>query len=223
MFLDNKAICWDMNNTLGRFRAIAYELYGLPKPWGLPAPGLKPGIRELLEKLTNSGCKNFLTTRADKAYAREVLTRFELNQYFEGIFTYEQIYDGVGKHYRPAAKIMGYTDEEARKKMVVVGDAERDHPRDIKGLTFIYHPHGRKHEARIIGEIVEMLATAGNGDIRSGFNCLKNEPLWLMENQIRVELYYKNYGGFTTILDERTPTAFVNASTAVFSQLEVYR
>src|ERR1044071_163121 len=64
-------VCWDFDETLGYFRPLEFKFLGIEPPFAMPPVRLKPGIRELLQSL--SEFTHVVTTAAMELYAREVL------------------------------------------------------------------------------------------------------------------------------------------------------
>lgn len=159
-----RGICWDLDHTLvgvspelGR----ANELV------------VRPGIAATLERLARRGYRHVVTTGGTRDYAESMLAVAGLRQHFTGIFEGAEIDAGAGKRYRPVAHSLGLTNEEARARLVAIGDLVYDQPADIDGMVFIHQPNGYRCEASVVEDVIRWLEVAGAGDLLAGFHaCL---------------------------------------------------
>ncbi len=162
--LDN-LVCWDLDETLGRFYGIAAEKNGYRYEG---TDGLRPGIRGVLASLSDAGLAHVLTTAAPDDYAHEALRRFGLAGFFRGVFTEKTILSGGRKNYLVVAEALGLQEEDFWRRALFVGDIHQiDRP--LRGV-FIYEPHAPSYSAHIPGAIIGLLLQKGEGDAVEGFS-----------------------------------------------------
>ncbi len=173
---DKKVICWDLDETLGHFRRIGYKLMGQKVPQFEQPISLRYGLTDLLSSLSSKGYQHFVTTSARSGYAEEVLRRTGLAGYFTGVLGKEVICSeefisdgGFGKLYRPVAKIVGFSDEQAASDMIVIGNAPGDQPADISGLVFIQDRNSVNNDSVVASLILERLNELGKNNFNNGF------------------------------------------------------
>lgn len=164
-----KAVCFDLDHTLGQFPTLLEDLPdedAVPK--GSYSSTLREGVPPLLEWTQRQGFLNFLTTTRSLAKASEVLKRTEIADYFEAIYEGAQIDVAFGKQYLPIAERMGFSPQEAQKRMVAVGDLRSDQPVDLE-IVFICQPGGFQYNTESLQVTIETLLTLGNKDLYRGF------------------------------------------------------
>ncbi|MEW6036484.1 MAG: hypothetical protein AB1529_07775 [Candidatus Micrarchaeota archaeon] len=162
--LDN-LVCWDLDETLGRFYGIAAERNGYRYEG---TDGLRPGIKAVLASLSGIGLSHILTTAAPDDYAHEALRRFGLAGFFSGVFTEKTILSGGRKDYPVVAEALGLQEEDFWRRALFVGDIHQiDRP--PRGV-FIYEPHAPSYSAHIPGAIIGLLLQEGGGDAAEGFS-----------------------------------------------------
>ena len=168
--LNKKVICWDLDETLGSFKRIGYELARRDIPDFEEPTALRHGIKDLLEKLSSEGYSHFVTTSGTSDYAKEALKRTGLIGYFQEVFGRDVVsaYDG-GKKYRPVADNVGLSDEQAVSNMIVIGDAPGDKPVDLDGLVFVEHRGCHHTDSYVTAMILKKLNELGDGDFKKGF------------------------------------------------------
>ena len=172
-----KVICWDLDDTLGLFKSIQYELEGREYIDDEKPISLRYGIKDLLSNLSDQGYLHFVTTSGTFEYAQEALTRTGLIYYFEGIYGRDTIStDFFSKNYEPVAKQIGFSDEEAISNMIVIGDAPGDKPGDLEGLVFIMQNMCYLTDSYVTAKILETLDELGNGDFNKGFEQMYLNP-----------------------------------------------
>ena len=168
-----RVICWDLDETLGNFRPIGYEMMEKELPSFIEPTSIRYGISDLLTELSEAGYRHYITTSGSYDYAQEVLFRTDLAKNFTGVFGRETISNPYGgKMYQPVIDSENMTRDEARSNMIVVGDAPGDMPTDIEGLVFIHQDAGHKYDALVIREILVALLEAGDGSFKTGFEKL---------------------------------------------------
>lgn len=176
MLSNKKVICWDLDETLGSFRRIGYELAGKNIP-DLEKPiSLRSGITELLSQLSSEGFLHFVTTSGTSDYAKEALRRTGLIGHFQEVFGRDVVStddEGTeyyeGKLYRPVADHIGLSDEQALSNMIVIGDAAGDKPLDLDGLVFVEHRNCHYTDSSVTYRILKKLEELGNGNFKKGF------------------------------------------------------
>lgn len=194
----SKAICWDMEGTLGEFSDIALEVLGdklIPKEQILVPEkvGVRYGQRELLERLSLQGFEHFVTTSACAEYANEALRRYDLLKYFEKVFDCDAVQHLRGKKYRPVTEVMGFSDSDASSNMVVIGNNDIDQPADIEGLVFINQSHCLNYDAIVTEKILRHLLKKGNDDFKKGFDVLQKNCNTAEDIVFEAELVYDRY------------------------------
>ena len=170
-------LCWDLDETIGNFRRISYEIEGKSIPeWERPL-GLRYGIKELLEEFSEkNGYVHYITTSATFEYARRALKKSRLAKHFKHIFDRTCTSAARGKNYRPVAQELGYSDEDMRARMIAIGDAPGDRPVDSNIVSVDLGP-GSGIETLVIREIITTLLDRGNGHFIKGFECLYEEAI----------------------------------------------
>jgi len=173
-----KAICWDMDGTLGLFDSVQLLMEGTSVPPDMEKVvrplSIRYKLREALQELRGMGIVHYVTTSAPKEIADAAVSMAGISGFFEGIFGNGTV-NGIGgrcKRYMPVAEDLGYSMEEAVANMVVVGDGVADKPSDLDGLVFILQPSGAYHDAFVPMEIVKKLLEAGKGHFKRGFDFL---------------------------------------------------
>lgn len=171
-----RAICWDLDETVGKFSALRYNLRGEAdteeaREYREQIPvGLRYGIRDLLIELSDAGYSHYITTSSNRPYVVAALEHTNLTSHFRRVFTGKEIGSQWGKLYRPVIEDLGFSDEEAISRMIVVGDAPGDMPTDINGLVFLQMAAGHETDALVIREVLVKLLEEGEGDFAKGFN-----------------------------------------------------
>lgn len=184
MLKQPRGVCWDLDHTLiGLCRAPTIHAMSDALAPRATEIVVRPGIAHTLERLAHRGYWHVVTTGGTREYAEAVLAATGLRQHFTGIFEGAEIDAGAGKRYRPAARSLGMTDEEARRRLIAVGDLVYDQPADIGGLVFIHQPNGFRSEGGTVEGVIEWLEEAAGGGLLEGFEtCLalaRPEPPWL--------------------------------------------
>lgn len=168
-----RGIGWDLDHTLVGIRPTSPDRFApVPLAGAAFAMELRPGAAQALGRLSARGYTQYITTGATREYAERALQSTGIARHFAGIFSGEEIDVGLGKCYRPLAWALDLSDDEARKRMIVVGDVVYDQPADIDGLVFIQQPDGFRHDAGIIADIICLLEETGAGDMSAGFATL---------------------------------------------------
>ncbi len=144
-----RIICWDLDETLGKFRD--------PKKMSLTK-----GILPVLDRLKALGFRQVITTAASSGHADFVIKSFSLGHYFEAVFSLEHIYGdssqetGLNKHYLPVAVFFGISPEQASHDMISIGNHQRDAPADLD-FPFIFRPYGSSYDAAAFIPIIDRL------------------------------------------------------------------
>jgi hypothetical protein len=202
-----KAICWDLDETLGTFRRVAYEMEGTQAPnWERPI-SLRYGIKELLHDFSEeAGYVHFVTTSGTVDYASKALRKTGIIKFFRDVFGRETVSGEWGKHYKPVADVLEFSEEAMRANMIVVGDAPRDQPVDIDMVFLDLGLGGIEMDALVIREILTTVLDKGDGNFKNGFEKLYSEAIPMsphdepqhqhktydLGNGIRFELEYRN-------------------------------
>ena len=209
-----RVIAWDLDETLGNFRPIGYEMMGKEMPSFIEPTSIRYGISDLLSELSEAGYRHYVTTSGTGEYAWGALTQTGLIKNFTEVFGREAVSNPYGgKLYRPVIESENMTDDEARSNMIVVGDAPGDIPADVEGLVFVRQDAGHKYDALVVREILVTLLEAGKGSFKTGFEKLyasttpkypENPPRFQQRlidlgNGISFEMTYE---GGTMLVDE---------------------
>ena len=172
------AICWDLDDTLGVFEQLEYQLQGKEVPNGQEGIFLRADIRELLKYLSSKGYRHFLTTSAGERYAEEALRISGLNKLIaeDDIWPNDIIYFRHRFGYKTYAEVeeSAFFYDKTKKKhsdlMLVVGDRVNDQPEDLKRLVFIEDINCRTHSAEVLRVIIDGLLKQGKGSFIRGFD-----------------------------------------------------
>lgn len=175
--IPKKALCWDLDETLGSFRRIAYEMGGEEAPdWEHPI-ALRYGLEDLLHEFSeDAGYIHFITTSGTFDYANEALKRTGIADRFKQVFGRDTVARGWGKHYRPVAETIGFSDDDMRAGMIAIGDAPGDKPMDVD-IVFLHVGLGNSMDALVIREIITTVLDKGEGHFRQGFEKLYAEAV----------------------------------------------
>lgn len=144
------AVCFDLHHTLLS-----------------PEFDIRPGVKELFQKLGKEGKAIILTTTGEGPHIQEVLASTQLKQYFA--FEFEASGVGNGKLYKPASDRLGFSPAEAPHRLIATGDLLSDQPADIP-IVFIHHPGGYKYHASLLDHLITHLLKEGEGSFLDGFN-----------------------------------------------------
>lgn len=168
-------VCFDLHHTLLK-----------------PDFHLRPGTRELFEKLGNEGRRIILTTTGGGPHLQEIMRVTGLQGHFAQVFEGSQINVGMGKLYAPAAASLGLSAKEAPHKMIAIGDLLDDQPADIP-IVFIQHPGGYRFDASLLYHVIHRLLEAGNNSFINGFtNILRDRGASVMLDGISVRLVLRD-------------------------------
>lgn len=219
---DKKVICWDLDETLGTFRRIGYELMGKEVPEFERSTSLRYGLTDLLSSLSSQGYKHFVTTSGTSDYANEALRRTGLSSHFKNVFGSDIVSsDGGGKQYRPVADSVGFSDEQAVSNMVVIGDAPGDKPVDLEGLVFVKHQGCVYTDSTVTAVLLEKLNELGAGNFKRGFERMYQDAqvetedfgsfsferrTYEIADGIKVELEYGTNTGAVNVEEKVVPT-----------------
>jgi len=143
-----RIICWDLDETLGKFRD--------PQKMSVTK-----GIHPVLDKLKALDIKQVITTAASTGHAQFVLTSFNIGHYFEALFSFDHLCDpspesGFNKHYLPVAVHFGISPTQASHDMISIGNHSRDAPADLD-FPFIFRPYGSFYGAAALIPILSRL------------------------------------------------------------------
>lgn len=198
----SSVICWDLDETLGEFRRIAYQMQGKQAPDWMNPISTRYGIRKTLRDLRKKGYVHVLTTSGITRYADTVLQVARLRREFSEVFGREHVSKlHWGKEYSCVANKIGYSLEDMRGKSVVVGDAPGDQPMDIVGLLFINL--GSHYDARVIQPVLNRLYQAGHGHFLKGYESLYETTPDVDERGYQNKV--ADFGdGITALLEYRT-------------------
>lgn len=172
--------------------------------------------------LSNQGYEHFLTTAGTHDYAKEVLKRTGLAKYFKDYFGRDVIlnYEG-GKNYKPVANSLGFSNEEAVSKMIVIGNAPGDKPVDLEGLVFVEHQNCAGTDSVVSKLLLDKLNELEANNFKKSFEKMYQDSKIEIENfgtysfkkrtynindKIKVELQYRTNTGIENIGEEVVPT-----------------
>lgn len=219
-----KVICWDLDETLGSFRRIGYELAGVNVPQFERPVSLKHGIIELLSDLSSQGYLHFVTTAGSFDYANEALKRTGLINQFQKVFGRDDISTEIGKQYRPVIKNLNLSDEEAVSNVIIIGDSPKDKPIDLDGLVFVEHTYCLYTDSSVTAMILKKLNELGNNNFKRGFEKMyenakiENEEFggykfeqrkYDINNDIKLEVKY-SFNDFFKNNEEKTIPTITN-------------
>src|SRR3989344_7027171 len=163
-----KVLCWDLDDTLGTFDAVAYEKDRSYDLFVKPPIKVVYGMKDLLKTLSSLGYVNFVATNSVRSYAEEALNRAGIREYFSQIFDRFQVRDFYGKIYGPVLRRVDFSDEDARRNMVIIGNNPTDQPVDIDGIVFIQDDSYVNFDAAITGKLIDELGRCQNGNFNEG-------------------------------------------------------
>jgi hypothetical protein len=166
-----KIICHDLDETMGYFRSLSYELKGNRVPSYESPVTLRQEMREVLEKLKSEGKINVVTSAATTRYIEEALNRTNIRNCFEAIFDRNSVMGIYGKKYMPVAEQFELTPAEAESKVMVFGNSMDDAPEDIP-IVFVNQHNGYMHPASIQQRIIERLEQENRDDFSEAFKSL---------------------------------------------------
>ncbi len=140
--LAGRVICWDLDKTLGIFRALGRDRPG-PRPPG-PEQGLRPHVLEVISSLDEAGALQVITTASTRAHAERSLRRAGLRQHVRRVYTGDELVAVYGA----PNKVEIATDSDDRPRVArdkhralvpgVMGDADGvDRPLPQRELALI--------------------------------------------------------------------------------------
>ncbi|OGH11468.1 MAG: hypothetical protein A2684_02730 [Candidatus Levybacteria bacterium RIFCSPHIGHO2_01_FULL_36_15b] len=189
-------ICWDLDETLGHFAPLVYDMDGEERPRWDKDVYLAYGIQDVLDKFSEkNGFRSCVTTASMRDYAEFALEQTNLRSYFSDLYArdvtapyYETTRLYVGKTYEDVAwEHIPYDDYPNR--MVVIGDKVEDNPIDMRELVHIYSP-GIYFNAMVIRETLVALLEAGNDSFRKGFDVLASRGTREFFDNSSIDAYY---------------------------------
>jgi len=187
-----KVVCWDLDENLGNFESamLTEEELASVSSSSINPLALRFRIVDVLQEMMARGIVHCITTASPIEYAKEAVSRTGIAEYFHGrLFAGREVMEcGLGKKYMPVAQEFGYTAEQARQNMVVVGDKPFDKPVDIEGLVFIQQTNAASYDAVVPYRIVNKLLKEGKGDIKAGFDFLYGNAVQTENGSNRFEL-----------------------------------
>jgi hypothetical protein len=185
---DRLLICWDLDDTLGRFSYYTCNEHGVGCKecddsrfvvgWSEEGNssnevGLRSGISELLACFKDSGHTNVITTAACKQYADAALDWSDLSGFFPSKrYCRGMIWEDGDPHkdYLPVFDEHNVLKEDASRRVVVIGDNLRDSPDDSK-IPFVYC-QDLTSSAIVYYDVLNTLYTQGDGDVGLGWRSL---------------------------------------------------
>ncbi|MBI5389672.1 HAD hydrolase-like protein [Candidatus Woesearchaeota archaeon] len=237
-----KIICWDLDFLLGNFESFSRALTGEPlSPDIIGSWGLRPGIKETLERLAHENYMHTITTTALEWRTQELMNRLGTGHYFSKIYTRETI--TTDKDYIVVMAYFGLSLEEAQKRMVIIGDGPGDRPDPsygAAGIVFILEQN-LYHDAVLFEHILADLLAKGDGSFNRGFQAIygplrtEERPLfsggkyaayppldYISHGNISLVLQYIGTEGSSVVLGEiGTPYSLVPQITV--KEAEAYR
>jgi hypothetical protein len=165
-------MCWDFDETLGYFRPLEFRFLGVEAPPGMPAPRLKPDVRGLILSLQEFA--HVVTTAAIRDYAREVLQEHALLDLFEAVIGREDgMLRGDGKDYGVVGERFGLAEETLSRRLLIIGnDAKHDPDFRFRQIVMIFDDQMLDQPPEPVAAAARNLLTAGEGDIKRGFDRL---------------------------------------------------
>ncbi len=154
--METKAICWDAHGTI-------YQEPGHGRP-----SRAKSGLGQTLENLAQDGYVHFLTTGAKLETAKEMLKTIGLEKNFRTIFS---SWDSNAKHYGKAAESLGWDNDEATRRMLIIGDRSDDRPSGIYPV-FVLYPECATFPSGPLEGLIRRLQISVNGDFPEGYDQL---------------------------------------------------
>src|SRR3989338_5648359 len=165
MDLDTKLICWDLDGTLGSFETVMHEVF-IEKEEGeqvkpFASVSIRKGLKEILENLSQKGFIHYITSNNPMEYITKALDRSNLRHYFQDIFAYDlSKTEEFGKNYKQVAERHNFSDEDARARMVVIGNHSQDQPADLSGVVFVRDSRGPYTPSEVLQYAVYRLLEA---------------------------------------------------------------
>lgn len=204
--------CWDLHHTLGDFYQLARrDVLGKSTEGQLFT--LRPGLIDTLKQDTQDGRINFITTSGSLDNTLKILELSGLTPYFQGVFEGRQIDACYGKKYLPVVEMLGYSEEEAKRRILVTGDTWSDMPVDIN-LAFICDPFGYRHYAGMLNDLRNFLENLADGNLELGFRQIQQNTNLLsaadIPSNLKATLRYHQSKNKLTI-----PTIFIEESRAL--------
>jgi hypothetical protein len=169
--MTNKIIFWDMDKTLGAFGQIAREMQNRTDVDDLPPFGLRQGIEELLEELSDKGYKQYIVSSATSDYGLLALERTGLSKYFEKKYFSDAVDGGYyrSKQYGKVLRDLGMDAVSAGKNILIIGDNDYDVPDHINTVVTILDSMHFMREASLTKMMINMLEEHGRGSFNKGF------------------------------------------------------
>ncbi|OGM10752.1 hypothetical protein A2Z22_02605 [Candidatus Woesebacteria bacterium RBG_16_34_12] len=171
-----RAICWDLDNTLGRFGKVYYDLHGKKPPASESSILLRAGIKKLLTTLNNEGFTHYITSSGGDLYIQEAVKRSGLDEFIgkDNIFPVELLTNprSGGKNYQYPEERFCQEEGEHQHIMLVVGDGPGDQPQDKENLVFIKVSCGFEYSSEIFKRVIDVLWEEGNGSFVNGFRAI---------------------------------------------------
>ncbi|RLE47208.1 hypothetical protein DRJ25_02980 [Candidatus Woesearchaeota archaeon] len=212
-----KVIAWDFDDTLGKFKALAYFLeqnsdnifvdyFYDSLAMSEDGFGFVEGMRSLLSRLSSRGYFNVITTWATRDYVDASLVLSGGRNIFDDVFDRENCLPEVpfGKRYKHLLKKYDLTRKTAEKDLLIIGDdLKRDLPVDLEKVVFVHHPYSSKAHADLLEGVIDLLDLSGHGNFFAGFNQLLSKCLlgndgrkhYFTEEGVDLKLYVKRCMG----------------------------
>lgn len=193
-----KVICWDLEGTIGVFDPE--ELEGLRKSVrikkGINFIVFRPEIREVLNYLSSQGFYHFITTSAQEELARQWIQKAGISNHFEEVYGRETVSTQPfrNKIYSPVIEDIGFSEKQANKRMIVIGDGGFDAPEDLEGVVYLMISYRIFESSRLILPVLEVLLEKGRGDFNKGYKKLSKLERYRLEDgsQIRFQFAKKS-------------------------------
>lgn len=181
-----KIACWDFDEMLGTFAGFPHLLRHESIPeFIFVTPGMRYGMKEALEALKDYDHVVTTSTSLNEESVQQILNAGGIAHCFADITRVVQGTTRFGKCYLPVARKFGLSEEEARARMIAIGNLPGDQPIDLEGMVFIHQHQAHKYDAAVIRIILEQLNAVGDGNFAQAF-----ERLWqgAISTQGRVDL-----------------------------------
>lgn len=145
--IETKAFVFDTVGTVVSFRDTGFRL--------------RPGIKELLSIYKNNGDLSFLTSSdsndLEKAAAKHNLKGLVVETSYARRA-------GDGKDYSGIRRLLGWSDVEVKRRMIITGDNASDASANFEAV-FLLDDRGVEHDASVHSTVVDKLLEAGKKDL----------------------------------------------------------
>lgn len=133
---------------------------------------VKPDIIPVLKRLSDQGFSHHVTSLSNKNVIEMYLEGTGLSDFFQRFWGKENLgrFSSQDKSYDFVLSELGMTEEDARKRILVIGDSEGDYPGS--DILFIKNKDGHRSSARAEEEIINKLLQIDPSDIGRAYSTL---------------------------------------------------